>query len=314
VLNKASNPRAHHYVPQCWLCGFTEGRENTSRIWQSALKSKNQWPTTPANAGHRRDFYRLTDANIDPVLIEKRLSEIEDAIAPLFKQLDSELRMPDKDELENRIVFMAIQWIRVPAFRPLALGIAEELLRSKISTALNTPESWNQLLRDADIPIGSPGSDSLRMREFIESDQYSFNAPNDWYIMRGFNSLTAVIDSLSKRSWRICIDEHGDFIGSDNPIVMDGPMSERIGFENAEVIIYPISRHLVIYGTKSLVRTVDRLDVARHNTFMMLTASDYVFSYRPDFIWLDENDQYQNNFSLFDKEKFVSKLRSISGC
>jgi hypothetical protein len=96
-------------------------------------------------------------------------------------------------------------------------------------------------------------------------------------------------------------------IGSDNPLVLDGPAGRKIGFENAGVIIYPVSRHVVLYGAASPanLQPMNRTDVARHNTFMMTTASDYVFSHRSDFVWLDENEQCQTDLNLFHKEKFV---------
>jgi hypothetical protein len=117
--------------------------------------------------------------------------------------------MPDKDELESLIVFMAIQWMRVPAFRPIALRAARGLLRSKVSAALSAPDSWNQFLRDANIPIDSPGSDYHRMCAFIESNRYNFSAPNDWYVMRGFKTLPAIVDSLSRRNWGITLMKTG---------------------------------------------------------------------------------------------------------
>jgi hypothetical protein len=115
-----------------------------------------------------------------------------------------------------------------------------------------------------------------------------------------------VIASLEKRSWGVSVSQSGDFIGSDNPIVLDGPAGERMGFENAGVIIYPVGRHVVLYGLASAINLPanNRMDVARHNTFMMLTASNYVFSPRPDFVWLDENQQCQTDLSLFHKGRF----------
>jgi VWFA-related protein len=118
------------------------------------LKSNSQWPTTPAKAGRHRDFYRLSNANSNPVLFETKLSEIEGTIAPILRRLDTELRMPNEVDFESLIVFMALQWIRVPAFRPLQLGLAEKYIRSKISASLSNPEAWTQLLREANLPVG----------------------------------------------------------------------------------------------------------------------------------------------------------------
>jgi hypothetical protein len=131
------------------LDSWRAGGGKAARLWQSDLKTGKQWPTTPLNAGHRRDFYRLTDPDKDPVMIEKKLSEIEGTIAPILKRLDSERRMSDADELGSLIVFMAIQWIRVPAFRPTVLGVTESLMQERMANALSTPVAWSQVLREA---------------------------------------------------------------------------------------------------------------------------------------------------------------------
>ncbi len=75
-------PRAHHYVPQCWLAGFTDSGRKDGRLWVTDLHRRKQWPTSPPNAGHRRDFYRVSSPEHDPVIVEKLYSKIEYGVAP----------------------------------------------------------------------------------------------------------------------------------------------------------------------------------------------------------------------------------------
>src|ERR1700722_2699196 len=103
-------PRAHHFVPQCWLAGFTETGQKDGRLWVTDLNRRKQWASNPPNAGHRRDFYRISDPRLDPVAVEKALSGIEDLSAPLLRRLDVERRGPTAEELEPLLLFMAIQW------------------------------------------------------------------------------------------------------------------------------------------------------------------------------------------------------------
>jgi hypothetical protein len=44
-------PRRHHYVPRCWLAGFTDTGENDARLWVTDLRRRKQWNTSPGNAG-----------------------------------------------------------------------------------------------------------------------------------------------------------------------------------------------------------------------------------------------------------------------
>jgi hypothetical protein len=300
-------PRAHHFVPQCWLLGFTETQQKNGRLWVTDLKRKKQSPSSPAESGHRRDFYRVSTPQSDPVMVEKIFSKIEDGIAPLFKALDREQRGPTEDELEVLLGFMAIQWVRVPAFRPTILRIADSFHRAKFSEYLQTPESWARMLKEADIPAGSPGADYEQMREFERSGEYSLSAETEWYLLKAFEGARTIIPLLMARHWGVSISRKGSFIGSDNPVVLDGPKGGMVGFKNAGVVSYPVSRHVMLYGTKSVERSpfVNQIFIARQNTFMMLTAEEQVFSSTPTFCWLDETDGYQTDWRLFSKEKFL---------
>ncbi len=312
---KGPEPRAHHFVPQCWLAGFTETCQKTGRLWVTDLKERKQWRSNPRNAGHRRDFYRVSDPKLDPVSFEKEFSKIEALIAPTLKRLREKPRVPTSEELESLLFFAAVQYIRVPAFRPVVLRIAESLHRSWISEALKTPASWAKALKKAGISADSPGAaydDMLGFeRNVIKTGEYSLSAENEWYLARGFKvAADAIMPSLSARLWGTVFSESGSFIGSDNPVVMDGPKDRMIGFKSADVVIFPVNRHVLLYGTNTpeRPRTVTRKLIASHNTFAMLTAEEHLYSHVPDFCWLDETGKYQTDWRLFSKEKLVASI------
>jgi hypothetical protein len=308
---RGSVPRAHHFVPQCWLAGFTETGQKTSRLWVTDLKKRKQWPSSPRNAGHRRDFYRISAAQLDPAAFEKLFSKIEGVVAPILKTLYEEPRTPLDDELECLLFFAAFQYVRVPAFRPVVLKIADSLHRGWMAKALKSPASWVKALRRAGIPADSTGAsyeDMLRFeRDVIEAGKYSLSAENDWYLMRGFSAAQrSIMPSLRARHWGASVSPSGSLIGSDNPVVMDGPAGQQIGFKSAEIVMFPVNRHVLLYGTSASVRppSVNRERIAEHNTFTMLTANEYLYSHVPDFCWLDENRSHQTDWRLFSKERF----------
>jgi Protein of unknown function (DUF4238) len=216
-------PRAHHFVPQCWLSGFTESGQKDGRLWVTDLKLKKQWPSSPANSGHRRDFYRISSDKADSVEAEQLFSKIEDTAGPLLKALDRELRGPRKQELDDLLYFIAIQWVRTPAFRPTILFIADSYYRSRIEQALRTRESWTELLKEAGISSSEPGADYERMHDFIRSGEYSLSAETEWYLMRGLEGVETIFACLKERLWGTTISRKGDFIASDTPVAMDGP-------------------------------------------------------------------------------------------
>jgi hypothetical protein len=299
-------PRAHHYVPQCWLAGFTDSGQKDGRLWVTDFNRRRQWPTSPPNAGHRRDFYRVSSPEHSPVIVEKLYSRIEDGIAPILKALDEELRGPTALELEGLCMFMAIQWTRVPAFRPKMLSIAHTVNRATMKKVLKSPASWRRLLKKMNQPLDSPEADYQKMRAFVESEQYSLSADTEWYVQQALEGAHTIIPSLLKRHWQVSISRNGSFIASDNPVALDGEKKQKIGFANAGVVIFPSSRHIVLHGTLSKLRPLHLTEmlIARLNTMMMLHAQEQVFSSRADFCWLDKAEHYQTDWRLFDRDTF----------
>jgi hypothetical protein len=182
TAKKASEPRAHHIVPRCWLAGFTETGENDGKLWVTDLSRKKQWLSTPDNSGHIRDFYRASDPSLDPVAVETALSRMEAIVAPILKAIDRERRPPREDELSEILQFMAIQFVRLPAFRIVALNVLEKINLEHMADALRSEESWAAAVKKADIDPGSPGSDYQGMKEFFASGQYTLEAATEWYM------------------------------------------------------------------------------------------------------------------------------------
>src|ERR1700733_14992029 len=98
---KTSEPRAHHFVPQCWLAGFTDNGQKDGRLFVTDLKRQKQWPSNPLNAGHQRDFYRVEDSDVEPVAYEKFFSQVESFIAPTFRELYDKPERPTVEQLDQ---------------------------------------------------------------------------------------------------------------------------------------------------------------------------------------------------------------------
>ena len=129
---------------------------------------------------------------------------------------------------------------------------------------------------------------------------------NDWYIYRAFTSVQDLIPGLQERYWTTTFSRTGSFIGSDNPVMLDGPKDVACGFEDAEMVIYSISRHAVLWGTLKFLppQRVNRNFIAMVNTMSLLRADWQIYTHESDFCWLDETRTYQTDWQLFAKEKF----------
>lgn len=314
TASKNAIARAHHFVPKCWLAGFTATGQNDDLLWVTDLLAKEQWQSSPTKTGHRRDFYRITDPNFDPLLFENKFADIEAHIAPILRRVHQERRPPTRDELESLLTFMAIQFVRVPAFRPVIHDIIDKEIRSRLSDSLGSKESWESTLLLAGISTNSPGADYEGAVAASQSDDIILSLGNEVYLKQGFQAALDIIPSIEKRHWGALVSETGSFVASDNPVALDGEPNKGIGFANAEIVVFPVSRHVLLYGTNYSVDApfVNRMLIARQNTFAMLTSEQYIYSHRSDFCWLDENNKLQTDWKLFSKNKIMKNAARAS--
>jgi hypothetical protein len=304
-MGKDCEARAHHYVPQCWLAGFTDTGEKDGMLYVTDLKRRTQWRCKPSETGHRRDFYRVEDDTVaDPLVIEKMFSKIENEVAPIFRVLVEKKRGPKYgSELEMLLKYMAIQWIRVPTFRAI---VGKTVYSHFSEDVIRSPETWQQAKRRVGIPDGDPDTDYTRVKEAWDSGQIVFSGQPDFYLKTGAQMVEEIDTLLNQYKWNWLVSESGQFIGFDSPVAMDGLEGHAIGFKNAGVVIYPVNRHLLLYGTHEAVERpfLTTQLIARHNTFAMLSADEQVYSHRPDFHWLDNANKCQNNWRLFSETDF----------
>ena len=110
---------------------------------------------------------------------------------------------------------------------------------------------------------------------------------------RAFKAAQGILPSLTNRHWAVAVSRRGGFVGSDNPVQLDGFKGQMVGFKNADLVIYPASRHVLLCGTNTPMKlpAVTNYGIAQHNTFTMLTAEEQVYSHEPDFCLLDETEK-----------------------
>jgi hypothetical protein len=305
-------PRKHHFVPQCWLAGFTDTGTKEGSIFVTDFKRGKQWKTTPPNCGHIRDFYRVPGP--DPIEVEKVLGEIEDICGPILRKLFQETRGPQPEEWPQLLQHIAVQWSRVPAFRRYILKLTDSIYRKQLAEELKDPEQWASFCQRVGMADSDRESGYEAAKAFIEHpDSFTLSADNDWYVLRAFEGVEKTVDLLASRYWGTQISPSGSFIACDNPVILDGEAGKLIGFKNAEFIVFPATRHALLYGTSVRVRPphLNRTFIAHQNTLTMLNANEQVFSHVPDFCWEDSSGQYQTDWTLFAQDKALEAMRGL---
>ena len=219
--------------------------------------------------------------------------------------MDRERCPPDKEAFAKLLYFMAIQWARVPAFRPMIYKVLDDVARERLAIDLKSKEAWLAALKDAGMAEDAPGASYESMLEFYNSGQFSIKVQTEWYLQQTYKSAEHIFPILAGRKWRMTCSPSGGFIGSDNPVTLDAAKGKMIGFKNAEIITYPVSKHVVVYSTlePGPAPVENRKHVALTNT-MCLMRAEQVFSAAPDFCWGDKHRKVQTDWTLFDKDGF----------
>jgi hypothetical protein len=83
-------------------------------------------------------------------------------------------------------------------------------------------------------------------------------------------------------------------------------LAQKVGFKNADVVLYPVSRHVLLRWTLVPMKgpPVKLTHIAAMNTMMLLFADSQIYSHVPDFSWLDEKFKHQTDWRLFSKNHF----------
>lgn len=271
-------PRKHHFLPKFWLRGFTTNGKVEGRL--NAINAEGKvYSTTPCNAGHRRDYYRIdrTDGG-DEFIVEKTIDNF-DFQSVLSSVLSSQQAL-SKEEFDKLLAFTALMAARGPS----AHG-AIESLTSALSQAQRAAE-WSA---KTGIPLPglgpAPGATVFR----VSPDELPLElSQNDW-VRSIFESADTIYECLKRRHWVILIvdDRLPDFICSDCPVASvltrtPGHAFDTPGFATSDTqITFPLSRQFALSSGCSLevapkplqVDHADRAAIAKVNTKTLMHAS-----------------------------------------
>jgi hypothetical protein len=193
----------------------------------------------------------------------------------------------------------------------MVFKVLDDVAREKLATDLRSRQHWQKALKRAGISENDPGAAYESMLEFYHHGEFSLTVQTEWYVKQTFQAAEHILPSLRQRHWRSIFSPTGSFISSDNPVIVDGPKGQKMGFKNAEIVLYVLSRHVLAYSTlePDIPQLVNRKYIAHMNTLSLLRA-EQVFSTVPDFCWLDENKKYQTDWGLFMKGNILAAAPS----
>src|SRR5262245_36923624 len=133
-MSDQTEPRAHHYLPQCFLKGFAVVAKKRKVIWVYT-KGEPSRKSTVANEAHERDFYAVEADGKKRHEFEVMLSGIENIAAPVLERVrrDSAYELTDPDRA-TLAIFTALMFYRVHHGRAFLDQLAVEAVTKVLRT------------------------------------------------------------------------------------------------------------------------------------------------------------------------------------
>jgi hypothetical protein len=287
-----------HYVPQFYLAGFTDQRTGSGVLHVADVQNGTVRPGSPKNEAAITDFYRL-DSREAPEAAESALSAIEDATAPIIREIEDTLTLPpDQKRLATLLMFMAVQHNRVPRVRRKIEDFYGEIGHTLLALVTRTPEAFDQTIKGIEAATGTSMARASREDLVAALPNIKFGVDQTTLVGEALATAEAVLVELARRRWILVTAASGvpDFVTCDNPVVL---VPTRAALETREArfrlslsldattVLYPLTARLALCGTRE-GRAGDRSVVAATfeqvtavNCAIVLAAERFVYSRRP---------------------------------
>ncbi|MFJ8932034.1 DUF4238 domain-containing protein [Streptomyces sp. NPDC102364] len=234
-----STSKKHHYVPQMYLRNFADGAQ---RVQTLRLASGHSYAARTDTIAFENHFHRITIDGIPNLDLENAATSVEGhAAQPILRLTDPCRRVwpiPDQDRAALAL-FIAFQYLRVPAARDMLLSLADQL-----------PDMF-----DGQVPeeLALDRADIPRLHGATMTGE----------------ALLRAAKEVSRRSWTVIDFERKSLITSDVPVALvrrDGATDRSAAGLTTHSAYIPLARRTAlssIHLTRPSGRisfTVERLD------------------------------------------------------
>lgn len=253
--------RLHHYIPQCYLTGFTRSGSKNGKLSVLDLERGTTYETIPRNVAAVRDFNRVSINGIPPDFVETQFSGFESELAHALRNLERS-RTFVADERTYVLNLMALLAVRHPDVREAIRDFHEQIARQVGSMVLATPERWESTKRSMERdgkPIDA-GISYEQLKDFHERGEYTVTVPNERHIELETTTAAAVLEVLARRDWLLLVADDaatGPFITGNRPVTLIWKDPEQVppmmrdspgfGVEGTQVV-FAVSRNLAVVG------------------------------------------------------------------
>jgi len=227
---KASEPRAHHFVPQFYLAGFTDTgtREGRLTVFGLGRQRAREWSVTPKELGHERDFYRDDSSDDDPTWFERDLlGAHETAVGALLRRLTENPVLPPIDSEDGQLLmtFVALMFARVPVLLENIGKPLTDIGQTILEMMTLDRERFEAIIADAKARGTIDPNEEVDYEAFradIEQGHFRLSVTRSYLLGRILYIADLVAPLLRGRRWMLLVNECPDasFLVSDHPVAV----------------------------------------------------------------------------------------------
>ncbi len=300
MADRVNDARRHHWVPQCYLKGFTKDRNKTSHLYVVDGFEKKSFLAPPSKVAVERDFNRVDIEGQHHNAVESAFSEFETLVSDALYRIDAEVNFSNENDRVLVLNLIALLAVRNPRMREMMRSAKERQSEVIMDLLLSSKERWSSALQKAG-QAGFVNTDSKvtfgEMRDFVDRGEYDIEVPTTEHVINELELFDEILPCLVARKWTLITanSSSGGFITCDHPVVLkwDGTQKREprsppgfalLGTE----VVFPLSRRLALsgmfngeeltgMGTTELVVAINGMTIA--NASRQVYASDANFGY-----------------------------------
>jgi hypothetical protein len=285
--------RLHHYVPRCYLKGFTREKTKGAKLFVVDFVGGKSYWTSPRNVGAQTDFNRVEIPGQPPDALERALSKFDSELGIALATIGRERTLEDADAKLVLLNFASVVAARNPESRARmeeALTRVYEGIADLVTATPNRFQAEMQKVRTArpDDPV--PDVPYEEVREFVRNRAFEVVFPPGYHISHEFAGQDAVLRTMLDRRWALLRAPHGaEFVTNDRPacLLPNAPTRQPLGFGmRSTTVLLPVTSALLALGTfDGPEGTIDvrREHVALLNQSLALRSTRCVFARSDDF-------------------------------
>lgn len=269
----------HHYIPKCYLKGFTDGGENSSPFWAVPTNNNPSFITSPNDACVERDYYTVDGT--DSLIAENFYAgQIEPQIAKAINHINLYSCLPPKEEMRYLILLLATLYLRVPVHR--------KVLEAPMKRTQEIVESMSE-----DIKVSNKGEFDYTKTDIINAE---------------LRLIDVAQECLSSKYYQLHMleDENLNVITSDNPFILSHPragngFSFGLNTSGVEICVPITSKTILIARNEEMKEgsfNATKELIGLTNAKLMLSAERFSYSKTEEILLVDDDIAvYKHNIS-----------------